>query len=184
VPPRLYAEFAAWWPLLSAPADYEEEAAFYQRRLLEACRRPCQSLLELGSGGGNNASHLKARFNMVLVDRSPGMLQVSRLLNPECEHVEDDMRTVRLGRQFDGVFVHDAVCYMTTEADLRQVIERRTCTANLVAQRCLRPIMSARTFDRPPTTVATTARTARCATWNGAGIRIPQTAAVSLTTPI
>jgi hypothetical protein len=31
--------------------------------------------------------------------------------------VEGDMRTTRLGRQFDAVFVHDAVCYMTTEAD-------------------------------------------------------------------
>jgi SAM-dependent methyltransferase len=120
---RLYTEFADWWPLLSAPSDYVEEAAFYHRLLLETCRVPCQSLLELGSGGGNNASHLKVHFTMVLVDRSPGMLQVSRSLNPECEHVEADMRTVRLGRQFDAVFVHDAVSYMTTEADLQKVLE-------------------------------------------------------------
>jgi hypothetical protein len=32
---------------------------------------------------------------MVLVDRSPGMLEVSRSLNPECEHFEGDMRNVR-----------------------------------------------------------------------------------------
>jgi len=32
------------------------------------------------------------------------------------------MRTVRLGRDFDAVFVHDAVDYMTTEDDLRLVI--------------------------------------------------------------
>ena len=51
------------------------------------------------------------------------MLAVSRDLNPECEHFEGDMRTVRLGRTFDAVFVHDAVVYMTTEADLRKVIE-------------------------------------------------------------
>ena len=108
---------------MSAPADYEEEAAFYQRTLLDARERSPQTLLELGSGGGNNASHLKARFAMTLVDRSPGMLDVSRALNPECEHVEGDMRTVRLGRQFDCVFVHDAVVYMTTEADLRRAIE-------------------------------------------------------------
>ena len=119
----LYHELAAWWPLMSAPADYEEEAAFYQRTLLDASERSLHTLVELGSGGGNNASHLKARFAMTLVDPSPGMLEVSRALNPECEHVEGDMRTVRLGRQFDGVFVHDAVVYMTTEADLRQAIE-------------------------------------------------------------
>jgi hypothetical protein len=33
------------------------------------------------------------------------------------------MRTVRLGRQFDCVFVHDAVAYMTIEADLRMAID-------------------------------------------------------------
>jgi len=81
------------------------------------------TLLELGSGGGNNASHLKAHFNMTLVDLSPDMLDVSQDLNPECEHCVGDMRTIRLGQQFDGVFVHDAVSYMATETDLRQVIE-------------------------------------------------------------
>ena len=121
--PKLYGELAAWWPLLSPPADYEEEAAFYQKTLLEASEHPPQTVLELGSGGGNNASHLKARFAMTLVDPSPGMLQVSRGLNPDCEHVQGDMRTVRLGREFDAVFVHDAVCYMTSEDDLRRAME-------------------------------------------------------------
>lgn len=119
---RFYSELASWWPLVSAPSEYEEEAAFYERTLVEACERAPRSLLELGSGGGNNASHLKARFSMVLVDRSPGMLEVSRRLNPECEHVQGDMRSVRLNREFDAVFVHDAVTYMVTEADLRDAM--------------------------------------------------------------
>ena len=67
------------------------------------------TLLELGSGGGNNASHLKARFNCTLTDISPDMLALSRTLNPECEHLEGDMRTLRLGRTFDVVFIHDAI---------------------------------------------------------------------------
>jgi hypothetical protein len=33
------------------------------------------------------------------------------------------MRTVRLGREFDAVFVHDAIGYMTTVADLRLALE-------------------------------------------------------------
>jgi trans-aconitate methyltransferase len=57
------------------------------------------------------------------VDIAPRMLEVSRRLNPDCEHVQGDMRTVRLGRVFDAVFVHDAVDYMTTEQDLRAAIE-------------------------------------------------------------
>lgn len=120
---KLYNELAAWWPLMSAPADYQEEATFYQRRLLEACQIPCRTALELGSGGGNNASFMKSRFDMTLVDRAAGMLAVSRALNPECEHLEGDMRLVRLNRQFDVVFVHDAICYMTTEEDLQAAID-------------------------------------------------------------
>lgn len=120
---RLYDDLAAWWPLMSPPSDYAEEAAFYEEQLLSACTGTCGTLLELGSGGGNNASHLGARFSMVLVDPSAGMLEVSRGLNPGVEHVLGDMRTIRLERQFDCVFVHDAVSYMTTEADLRLAIE-------------------------------------------------------------
>jgi SAM-dependent methyltransferase len=80
-------------------------------------------VLELGSGGGNSAFHLKKRFAMTLVDLSRQMLAVSRALNPECEHVEGDIRTVRLGRTFDAVYVYDAICHMTTEADLRAVMQ-------------------------------------------------------------
>src|SRR5205823_1068885 len=81
------------------------------------------SVLELGSGGGNNASHLKRHFTLTLVDRSPQMLQLSRELNPELEHLEGDMRTVRLDRTFDAVFVHDALAYILTELDLWAVFE-------------------------------------------------------------
>ena len=121
---RLYDDLAAWWPLLDDPADYAEEAGLYGDLLAEACDAPIESLLELGCGGGNGASHLKRRFRrLVLTDLSPGMLAVSRALNPECEHRLGDMRTLRLGRTFDAVFVHDAVCYMTTEDDLRRAME-------------------------------------------------------------
>jgi trans-aconitate methyltransferase len=118
---RLYQDLAAWWPLISPPEEYAEEAVFAGRLLREA-DRPVRTVLELGSGGGHCASHLAPGFSMTLVDLSPGMLAVSRRLNPDCEHVEADMRTVRLGRDFDAVFVHDAVDYMTTQDDLRLVI--------------------------------------------------------------
>ncbi len=119
---RLYTDLAPWFPVLTAPSDYAHEASVY-RKVFETLTPPPQTLLELGSGGGNNASHLKSRFQMTLVDLSPSMLDVSGKLNPECEHVPGDMRSVRLGRLFDAVFVHDAVMYLRTEADLRQAME-------------------------------------------------------------
>lgn len=120
--PRLYGDLAKWFPLLSPPEDYAEEADVYRAVLTGAAQSPISTILELGSGGGNNASHLKAHFRMTLVDKSPGMLKVSRRLNPECEHHLGDMRTVRLGRRFDAVFVHDAVAYLTTEEELRAAL--------------------------------------------------------------
>jgi SAM-dependent methyltransferase len=120
--PRLYGDLASWWPILSAPADYAEEAGIYRAALLAHGQGEIRTMLELGSGGGNNASHLKAGIQLTLVDSSPGMLAVSRALNPELEHLEGDMRSVRLDRLFDAVFIHDAISYMRTEADLRAAI--------------------------------------------------------------
>ncbi|MBM3144406.1 MAG: class I SAM-dependent methyltransferase [Chloroflexi bacterium] len=125
--PKLYRELADWWPVLSAPEEYAEEAEFYRQTILSHCGYPPKTMLELGCGGGNNASHLKAHFELTLVDLSPGMLAVSRKLNPECEHLQGDMRDIRLGRQFDVVFIHDAIAYMTTESDLRRAIETAYC---------------------------------------------------------
>jgi len=116
--PRLYTDLASWWPLLSPPEHYEEEAEVIIAFLREALGTVPATILELGSGGGNSASYLKRHAAMTLVDLSAGMLAVSRKLNPGVEHVEGDMRHVRLGRTFDAVFIHDAIMYMTTEADL------------------------------------------------------------------
>jgi SAM-dependent methyltransferase len=118
---RFYGDLAPWWPLISAPEEYEEEAA-YAAGLLRGAVGPVTEVLELGSGGGNNAYHLRRHFHLTLVDLSEPMLAVSRALNPECVHERGDMRSVRLGRTFDAVFVHDAISYMTTEDDLRRAI--------------------------------------------------------------
>lgn len=123
----MYAALADWWHLLSSPADYGGEATDF-RRIIETVAAdtgtgPIKTMLELGCGGGNSASHLKKHYVMTLVDVSPGMLTMSRRLNPDCEHAAGDMRTVRLDRTFDAVFIHDAVMYMTTVDDLRRVME-------------------------------------------------------------
>lgn len=113
-----YDELPEWWPLFSSPDEYLYEAVSFMRAFSQHATRPIRTMLELGSGGGNNALHMKAHYAMTLVDLAPGMIEVSRRLNPECEHHVGDMRTIRLGRTFDAVFVHDAVMYLTTEADL------------------------------------------------------------------
>ena len=120
----MYSDLAPWFHLLTSPSDYTDEARFVTRVVDEVAQGgPARTLLELGSGGGNNASHLKRRFDCTLTDLSPEMLALSRTLNPECEHIQGDMRTLSLGRTFDAVFVHDAIAYLTTEDDLRATLE-------------------------------------------------------------
>jgi len=46
--PRLYAEFADWYHLLSASADFAEDAHIYLDMLADAAASPPRSLLELG----------------------------------------------------------------------------------------------------------------------------------------
>jgi len=120
---KLYGELAEWWPIFQSPEEYKEEAAYFARALIESSNPRPRRVLELGCGGGNNAFHLKAHFEMTLVDLSPGMLAVSQAINPECEHLKGDIRKIRLGRTFDAVFVHDAICHMTSESDLRAVMK-------------------------------------------------------------
>ncbi len=125
----IYTELAEWWPLLSPPEDYAGEAALISGLINSALtdlpdgdapRRP--RLLELGSGGGHNAVHLAGDFELTLVDISEPMLAVSRRLNPDVEHVQGDMRSIRLGRIVDAVVLHDALDYVVDPADLDATI--------------------------------------------------------------
>lgn len=121
---KMYRELAAWWPLLSPPEEYADEAAFFAKVLSETGLPPSPSLLELGCGGGSNAFYLKKRFaEVTLTDLSTHMLAISQALNPECEHIQGDMRTQRLGRTYDVVFIHDAIDYMRTSQDLSRAVE-------------------------------------------------------------
>ena len=131
---RIYSDLADWWPMISPVREYTREAAYLEALISQATATQFTpatpptpgtqaAVLDLGSGGGHVAVHLKHMFTMTLVDISDRMLAVSRRLNPECDHHVGDMRTIRLGRRFDAVLVHDAIDYIIGKADLRLVIE-------------------------------------------------------------
>jgi hypothetical protein len=116
--PLLYSELTPWYRLLDPPADPFDEATAYEHALMRGLIGDGETLLELGAGAGHNALHLKRRFRCTLTDVSEQMLGLSHQINPECEHILGDMRSLRLHRMFDTVFVHDAVCYLTSEEEL------------------------------------------------------------------
>ena len=118
----MYDDLAAWWPLLSPPDNYVEESEDLLARLGPLADSGGATLLELGSGGGSLAFHLKRRFRLTLTDVAPGMLAVSKAINPECEHLIGDMRSLRLGRRFDVVLMHDAIVYATEPAAVQATL--------------------------------------------------------------
>ncbi len=141
--PLLYRDLVPWYRLLDPYEDHLAEATSYKTNLLRVSQPDNATLLDLGAGAGNNAYHLVDRFTCTLVDLSPDMSQLSRELLPQCEHLLGDMRSVRLARTFDAVLVHDAIMYMTNEADLRAAIQTafvhtRLGGAALFAPDCVR----------------------------------------------
>lgn len=121
--PHMYDDLAAWWPLLSPPSEYVEEAADLLTRLPPSNGSEPATLLELGAGGDSLACHLKRHFRLTLTDLSPEMLAVSQAINVECEHILGDMRSLRLGRRFDVVLIHDAIMYATQPQEVQAALE-------------------------------------------------------------
>jgi SAM-dependent methyltransferase len=144
---RMYDTLAAWWPLLSPPSEYAGEAADLLARLGVPAGSPPPTLLELGSGGGSLAYHLKPHFRATLADISPGMLAVSRAVNPECEHVVGDMRSLRLDRQFDFVLIHDAIMYATDPATVKATLRTAAVHCRPGGRLALLPDYVRETFD-------------------------------------
>lgn len=57
------------------------------------------------------------------MDISRGMLDKARTAHHDIEYIEDDMRTLRLNRQFDSVAIPDSIDYMASPNDLQQAIQ-------------------------------------------------------------
>ena len=115
---RLYNDLAWLWPLWGDVDEYLEECELFTRLFRERATGEVQTLLDVGCGGGKHAFHFKKNFELTGIDISQAMLANAKTLNPECEFLIGEMRTLDLGREFDAVFLNDSIAYMKTEGDL------------------------------------------------------------------
>lgn len=118
-----YNEMAWTEDLLADPADYEDEVMVCVDLIKRTAVEPPKTLLHLGSGAGGHDWIFKRHFKVTGVDLSLGMLNKARAVHPDIAYIEDDMRTVRLNRQFDAVVIPDSIDYMASLDDLRQALE-------------------------------------------------------------
>ena len=149
---RLYGALAGWWPLLSPPEDRAEDAAALQALIPDA-----RSLLEPGCGSGSLVSHLPQDWDIVLVDRSPEMLALSRAINPGRVHIEANLRTMSLGLTFDAVLLHDVVMYLSEEGALDDALRVAAAHLNPGGRLVVVPDVLADTFEETVVTGTGTA---------------------------
>ena len=115
---RLYSDLAWLWPIWGDPSEYADYGEHVVRLANKHSRIPVRSLLNIACGGGKNVANLKRHYDVTGVDLSPAMLELARELNPDCEFLQGDMRTLALGRTFDAILMDDGISYMASPADL------------------------------------------------------------------
>jgi SAM-dependent methyltransferase len=120
----VFGNYSRYYDLLYRDKDYRGEAAYIES-LIRTQRPGARSVLDLGCGTGRHASLLAERgYDVTGVDRSPAMLAEARARGTgtkggRTEFVEGDVRSVRLGKQFDVVVsLFHVMSYQTTNADL------------------------------------------------------------------
>ncbi len=119
----LFSEMAEYYDLMNSFKNYRRETT----RLIGLVRRYGRSggreWLDVGCGTGRHLRYLSRRFRCTGVDASSQMLRVARREVPGVRFERGDMRTFRLGKQFDVVScLFSAIGHVRTESGLRRAI--------------------------------------------------------------
>jgi SAM-dependent methyltransferase len=82
---------------------------------------PGAALLDVGCGAGEPiAAHLIGRgFRLTGIDSAPSLLSICRSRFPDAEWIESDMRTLSLGRRFDGIVAWDSFFHLSVDDQRR-----------------------------------------------------------------
>jgi len=115
----LYERHALEWV-----GDRSRQTNFFEKSWFDrfiALARPGGTILDLGCGFGKPiAAYLIAQgFDVCGVDSSPTMISLCRKDFPEREWLVADMRTLALGRRFDGVLAWDSFFHLNFDDQRR-----------------------------------------------------------------
>jgi SAM-dependent methyltransferase len=107
----LYEENAAEWDRLRGPGSLFEKP--WLDRFVSLLG-PRATILDLGCGSARPiATHLiNSGYSLTGVDSSPSLIALCRSRFPQTEWIVADMRTLDLGRRFDGVLAWDSFFHL------------------------------------------------------------------------
>jgi ubiquinone/menaquinone biosynthesis C-methylase UbiE len=104
--------------------DYLDEAVRLQNLIIKYSETGGNNLLDVACGTGLHLKHLKDDFSCTGVDVSKAMLKIARKNVKGVTFKEADMKTLRLGKQFDVILcMLSSIGYVKTAANLEKTIE-------------------------------------------------------------
>jgi ubiquinone/menaquinone biosynthesis C-methylase UbiE len=119
----LHNKLAKYYDRVYSFKDYLDEAVRLQNLIIKYLESGGNSLLDVACGTGLHLKHLKDDFLCTGVDVSKGMLKIARKNAKGVTFKEADMKTMRLGKQFDVILcLLSSIGYVKTAASLEKTI--------------------------------------------------------------
>jgi ubiquinone/menaquinone biosynthesis C-methylase UbiE len=120
----LHNQLAKYYDRVYSFKDYLDEAVRLQNLIIKNLESGGNSLLDVGCGTGLHLKHLKDDFLCTGVDISNSMLKIARKNVKGVTFKEADMKTLRLGKQFDVIVcLLSSIGYVKTAVSLEKTIQ-------------------------------------------------------------
>jgi ubiquinone/menaquinone biosynthesis C-methylase UbiE len=119
----LHNKLAKYYDRVYSFKDYLDEAVRLQNLIIKYSESGGNTLLDVACGTGLHLKHLKDDFSCTGVDVSKAMLKIARKNVKGVTFKEADMKTLRLGKQFDVILcLLSSIGYVKTAASLEKTI--------------------------------------------------------------
>ena len=120
----LHGKLAKYYDRIYSFKDYLDEAVRIQNLIMKYLESGGNTLLDVACGTGLHLKHLKDDFSCTGIDISKAMLKIARKNAPGVTFKEADMKTLKLGKQFDVITcLLGSVGYVKNYASLKRTIQ-------------------------------------------------------------
>jgi len=120
----LHNNLAKYYDRVYSFRDYLDEAVRLQNLIIKYSESGGNSLLDVACGTGLHLRYLKDDFSCTGVDVSNAMLKIARKNVKGVTFKEADMKTLRLGKQYDVIMcLLSSIGYVKTTARLEKTIQ-------------------------------------------------------------
>jgi len=119
----LHDKLAKYYDRVYSFRDYLDEAVRVQNLIIKYLESGGNTLLDVACGTGLHLKHLKDDFSCTGVDISKAMLKIARKNAKGVTFKEADMKTLKLGKQFDVITcLLSSIGYAKTYSNLERTI--------------------------------------------------------------